>query len=545
MHARTRIVVSALVAVIASLSLAISAQAMTIEQTQQAVSGIAGSKWFTGQSGQTYGTNCANAILGSAYPEVMEMGYSMYGGKNGVVRVNDQYWAVLHMAVTGNPCPNGSDIIATDLALPPGTSIDGSRPIRCFSTHRNSSDFYESTNEGWDMRPIGINAYGRTCPNSLTPSATGYGVGLSYRGLASGQQFMMYVPVVSSQTLVGAGNSNHQFVWLISPSLAYDYFGTSTWANVFAAGPSGPMLYFSREPSVVPFWNNSAPAGQQNMAELFVNLFSNFQPGTLCYQLYEGTAASGTPVLDCAGFNGAVANTSDSWYAEGLGPNGGATPFYFDPPDFGKKFTIQWSFTPSSGPVVKSAPITFTALSGPDEDQDGIPNDGTDQCPTQHGNPPNGCPPPLSTADADGDGVLADRDKCPGLAAIGSGDGCPTLTAKIGKLPQFKRSKLAKGVKFPVSCSLDTPVSASLTVSKSVAKKLKLKLKKGAKTATIATAKGQCKASGGAKLKLKLTAKAKKPVTRAKKSFKAGLTVSFTPSGGVAPATSAKSVKLR
>jgi hypothetical protein len=547
MNASRTVLRSLLAGVLAALVIVPASQAMTLEQTQQSVSGITGSKWFIGDSGQTYGTNCANAILGTSYPEVMEMAYSSYGGVAGVVRTGNKYWAAMHMAVTGNPCPKGSDIIFTDLALPPDTSIDGSRPIRCFSTQRNSSDFYESTNEGWDMRPIGINAYGRTCPNALTPSATGHGVGLSYRGLASGQQFIMYVPVVSSQTLVGMGNKEHRFVWLIKPTLAYDYFGTQTWANVFPPGPAGPFIYFSRDPSVVPYWDKSAPVtpkNEQNRAELFANLYSNSQPGNLCYQLYAGTTATGSPILDCDGFTSAIPNTSDSFYVKGPGPNGGAVPFYFDPPDYGQNFTIQWTFTPSSGPAVKSQPITFKALSGPDEDGDGVANDGTDQCPTQKGEPPNGCPPPLNSADPDGDGLIGANDKCPNLAMIGSADGCPTLAATLGKLPAFKRAKLAKGVAFPVNCSLDTPVSAALTVSAAVAKKLKIKFKAGKKTVTIATARGSCSAKSGGKPKLKLASAARRPVTKSRSAIKANLTVTFTPGGGVTPVTAAKAVKL-
>lgn len=527
---------------------AASAGAMTFDQTAQQVTGISNSKWTVGDSGQTYGTNCSTAILGSAYPEVMEMAYSQYGGTAGSVRVGDQYWAMIHLAVTGNPCPKGSDIISIDLAMPPGTSFDATRPIRCFSTPMHSTDYYESTNEGWDMRPIGINAYGRTCPNGLTPSATGHGVGLDYRGLASGQNFLMYVPVKSTQALVGMGNSDHRFVWLVNPSLAYNYFGTQTWANVFPGTATSPYIYFTREPSVVPYWSSTQPAGQQNLVEMFANVFTDFQPGTFCYNLYEGSTATGSPVLSCANFNGSVDGTSDIWFAKGTGtPNGGAVSFYMDPPDYGKIFTLQWYFDPSGpGPTIYSTPISFKALSGPDDDADGIANDGTDQCPSDKGEAPNGCPKSIAAAaDPDGDGLAGAKDKCPALTMIGSADGCPTLTAGFGKLPKLKRSKLVKGVSFPVTCSLDSPTKADLVVKSSVAKKLKLKVKKGAKTVSIGSAKGTCRASGGAKLKLKLSSKAKKAVTKSKKSIKATINLTFTPGGGVTPASTSKSVTLK
>lgn len=530
-------------AVLFALSGTTFASAMTFDQTAQQVTGISNSKWTTGDSGQTYGTNCSTAILGSSYPEVMEMAYSQYGGRAGSIRVGDQYWAMIHLAVTGNPCPKGSDIISIDLAMPPGTSFDSSRAIRCFSTGiHDGSNFYESTNENWDMRPIGINAYGRTCPSGLTPSSTGYGVGLDYRGLATGQNFLMYVPVKSTQQLVGSGNSDHRFVWLVNPSLAYNYFGTQTWANVFPAGPSSPYIYFARTPSVVPFWDASAASGHKNNIELFANLFSNSQAGTFCFKLYAGSTATGSPVLTCSN---TVDSSSDTWYAYGDGPNGGAT-VWLDDSAAGQTFTIQWFFTPSGGgSTVLGTPITFKAVSGADDDGDGIANDGTDQCPADKGDPPNGCPKSLAaSADPDGDGVIGANDKCPLIAMIGAGDGCPTLSAKIGKLPSFKRSKLAKGVAFPVTCSRDTPVTASFTVSKAVAKKLKVKVKKGKKTATIASAKATCKSKGGAKLKLKSASATKKAIAKSKKSISGSLVVTFSPKGGVAPVTIAKKTKI-
>jgi hypothetical protein len=535
-----------LLSVVLALTAAGVAGAMTFDQAAQQVTGISGSTWASGTNGQTYGTNCSTAILGSSYPEVMEMAYGSYGGKAGTVRVGDSYWARIHLAVTGNPCPKGSDIISIDLAMPPGTSYDGTRPIRCFSTPRNSNDYYESTNENWDMRPIGINAYGKTCASGPTPSSTGYGVGFDFRGLASGQNFVMYVPVKSTQPLVGMGNNDHRFVWLVNPSLAYDYFGAENWANILPAGPSSPYIYFTREPAVVPFWAADAPAGQENRIELFANLYSNSQPGTFCYKIYNGPTTAGTVAVNCLNFGSTITNTSDSWFVYGPGPNGGAVPFYWDPPEYGKTYTIQWYFTPSSGPTVYSTPITFKSLSGPDDDGDGVANDGTDQCPNQSGPAPSGCPASVAaSADPDGDGVIGAADKCLSVWMLGVADGCPTLTANTGKLPTLRRKNLAKGVKIPVTCSLNSPVSATLTVSKSVAKKLKLKVKKGAKTVTIGSAKGTCRTPGGTKLNLKLSKSAKKPVTKSKKTISASLTVTFKPTGGVKSVTTKKSVKLK
>lgn len=540
---------AALITLIALIAIAAPASASAAPEDVVAGSG---KKWFSGSFGSVSGTNCS--ILGGSYSETMVNAYSGYGGapSGGVVKVGDKFWATITIGVPGNLCPHGSDIIVTDLGLPPGVSYDATRQIRCFSTPRHSQAWYESTNENWDMRPIGINAYGRTCPTGPTAPWQG-GIGFDARGLANGQMFQMFVPVVASQVLVGMGNNAHKFTWIVSPLGSYGSFQTTAWANVFSSsGPTSPYLYFAREPSVVPFWDSSAPATQENRVELFANLFSNFLPGTLCWDLYKGASTSSPLDLNCEALGGswgsAVANTSDSWYLTGNGPNGGAVPFYFSyPTDYGQTFTIRYRFTYNGGAsTIYSEPLTFKALAGPDEDGDGVPNDGTDQCPTQASTNAGGCPTSLASVDPDGDGLVGSKDKCPSLMMIGAADGCPTLTAKPGKLPTFKRGKLAKGVNFPVTCSLDTPASASFTVSNSVAKKLKLKVKKGAKSATIATAKGSCKAQGGGKLKLKLTSAAKKKVGKYKKSISGSLTVSFTPAGGVAPVSSSvKSVKLR
>ncbi len=540
-----------LLALLAALTLFAVLPAMASAAPEDTVAG-AGKKWFSGSFGSVSGTNCS--IIGGSYSETMVNGFSSYGGApgGGVVRIGDKYWASITVGIPGNQCPNGSDIVVTDLVLPPGTSYDPSRGIRCFSTHRFSDAWYESTNENWDMRPIGINAYGRTCPTGPTSAFSGSGIGFDGRGLANGQKFQMFVPVVSTQNLVGIGNSQHKFIWVVTPLASYGNFQTSSWANVFAAGSSTPFIYFARDPSVVPFWNKAASAGQENQVEYFANLFSNFQPGAFCWDLYNGSSASGSPALSCDTpgmvFNSAVTAASDSWYLTGNGPNGGAVSWFVQPAFYGQNYTLRFRFTPSSGPgagsPIYSTPQTFKTLSGPDEDGDGVPNDGTDQCPTQASTSANGCPTSLLLADPDGDGVAGSKDKCPSLAKIGALDGCPTLAATFGKLPKFKRSKLGKGVSFPVTCSLDTPVTADLIVKASVAKKLKLKVKKGAKTVSIGSASATCKAAGGAKLKLKLTKKAKKPVAKSKKSIKATLNLTFTPGGGVVPVSASKPVKL-
>lgn len=539
----SRILLAALAAVALLAALPVSASAAP----EDSVAG-AGKKWFSGSLMQISGTNCS--ILGGSYSETMVSAIASYGGaqSGGVVRIGDEYWASVMISIPGNPCGTGSTIVTTDLSFPKGTGYDASRQIRCFGIGRNASNWSELTGGSWDLRPIGINATGPYCPTSVTPSATGSGVGFGYRALASGQLYQLFVPVKSTQALVGAGGSPvDELRWTISATGTYNNGQTYVWTNVFNAGPSSPYIYFARDPSVVPFWNKSAAAGQENQVELFVNLFSNFQPGNLCFYLYNGTSTAGSPALDCTAtsFISTIANTSDSWYVAGPGPNGGIAPFYFDyPVDYGKPFTIQWRFTPSSGPVVYSTPQTFTALSGPDEDGDGVANDGKDQCPTVKGNLPNGCQPSLANVDPDGDGKIGADDACPAVASVGTTNGCPDFKVGVGKLPKLKRKSLVKGTKIKVTCSIDSKVKADLVVSKTVAKKLKLKAKKGAKTVSIGSATGSCKATGGGSLKLKLSKKAKKAVLKPKKAVSATINLTFS-SGGVPNATAAAKAKLR
>lgn len=61
-----------------------------------------------------------------------------------------------------------------------------------------------------------------------------------------------------------------------------------------------------------------------------------------------------------------------------------------------------------------------------DFDGDGIPN-SIDQCPTEKGDSPNGCP----SNDRDRDGVANDIDECPDLAGDMSNHGCPPIDLKV------------------------------------------------------------------------------------------------------------------
>ena len=118
------------------------------------------------------------------------------------------------------------------------------------------------------------------------------------------------------------------------------------------------------------------------------------------------------------------------------------------------------------------------------------------------------------------------------------------VAGSMRRPPKLKRKSLVKGTKIKVTCSIDSKVKADLVVSKTVAKKLKLKAKKGAKTVSIGSATGSCKAAGGGSLKLKLSKKAKKAVLKPKKAVSATINLTFS-SGGVPNATATAKAKLR
>lgn len=520
---------------------------------EDAVAG-ANKKWFSGDLMMISGTNCS--ILGGSYSETMVSAISSYGGDPGgtVVRVGNDYWAAVMISVPGNPCGTGSTLVTTDLSLPPGTSYDSARPIRCFGTPRNSNAWQELTGGSWDLRPIGINAFGPYCPTGATSSSTGNGIGFGYRALASGQIYQLFVPVKSSQTLVGMGNSAHKMTWSITATGTYNSGQTSAWTHVFSAGNGSPSNYFARQPSAVPFWDNAGAAGTENRVELFANLYSAFNSGTFCWDLFKGPSSASPLILSCnspgVSFGSAVDSSSDTWQILGPGPNGGAVPFAFDPPpsdEYGHAFTIRWRFTYSGG-TIYSTDVPFTALSGPDQDSDGVPNNGADQCPTVTGNLPNGCQPDIAQFDPDGDGIIGGADQCPTTAAPSTGNGCPgagtSTGGQFGKLPKLLKKSLVKGVKVPVNCSVASVADGQLTVTAKVAKKLKLKVKRKAKTVTIGSGKVNCVPGKGSKLTLKLTKSAKKAVLKQKKAITATLTVTFSSPGAIT-STAKKSVKLK
>jgi hypothetical protein len=350
------------------------------------------------------------------------------------------------------------------------------------------------------------------------------------------------------------------------------------WANVLdSALGSNPFVYFAQEPAAIPFWKEDAPNDPTNpvqpmttksRVEWLANLYSAGKTGNFCWQLYKAASATGSPVIDSCppgswpGWNPTITNAGDLWQVFGTGdakgPNGGYSPLYYDDDPPGTVFTVRWKFIPSTGsPVFKDA--TFTTLSGPDQDGDGIANNGTDQCPGVKGTLANGCLPAVQD-DPDKDGIYGAADLCPAQDGQGAFNGClggiipeipkppitktlvATLLTKSGTA--FKRAILAKGAPVKFECTVDSAASGALSITKKVATKLRIKTKKSQKSVTIASGKGPCKAVGGGSLKLKLARATAKKVKKAKKPFPASLAVKLTAPGQI-PVTVKRPVKVR
>ena len=352
------------------------------------------------------------------------------------------------------------------------------------------------------------------------------------------------------------------------------------WANVLPGGGASPFIFFTREPTVLPYWDPDAadlppltpggpPRPTHSRAEWFANLYSAFQPGFFCWELYRGPSATGSPEHTCTSgaagpWNGNVTNISDSWFVEGGGPNDGYVPFSYDDDPPGTTFTVRWTFDPSgAGPTVfKDA--TFRTLNGADPDLDGV-GANEDSCPDVKGNLANGCVPGV-LEDPDQDGVYGAADLCPNTAGEGALNGCPggiipnpppppppppppvpktlvaTLLTKQGAV--FRRASLARGAPVKFECTLDSAANGTLSISKKVATALGIRTKRNQKTVGIAAGKGPCKAVGGGSLKLKLLRAYAGKVKNAKKPFPASLAVRLTAPGQI-PVTAKRGVKVR
>jgi hypothetical protein len=564
-------------AVLAALvALPVASASAALDPPQAAVGGP-NSKWISGDLLSQTGLNCSTAILGEPYTEVMVSGIASYGGLNGIPRVGDPYWTAFLVSIPGNPCGSGSANVVTTVILPPSTQVDSSRQIRCFGLGRTAgAQWGELTGGSWSF----LGSSGPYCPSqpSISPYHQG-GLQIGFRPLASGQLFWLFVPVKSSGPLIGAGGPSpgHGFTWLTDATGVYANPGRSfVWANVLdGALGANPFVYFAQEPAAIPFWKEDAPNDPSNgnittksRVEWLANLYSAGKTGEFCWQLFKSATATGSPVINSCqptpfpGWNGLIDTSGDLWQVFGSGdakgPNGGYSPLYYDDDPPGTTFTVRWLFDPAVGTTVFKD-TTFTTLTGPDQDGDGVPNTGVDACPAVKGTLPNGCLPAVQ-ADPDKDGVYGAADLCPAQDGQGAQNGCPggiipeiikppenktlvaTLLTKSGTA--FKRSALAKGAPVKFECTVDSAASGTLSITKKVATKLKIKTKKKQKTVGIASGKGQCKAVGGGTLKLKLVRAYAKKVKKAKKSFPASLAVKLTAAGQM-PVTVKRPVKVR
>jgi hypothetical protein len=531
-----------------------------------------GGKWISGDLLQQTGLNCSTAIIGEPYTEVMVSGNASYGGLPSVPKVGQPYWTAFLVAIPGNPCGSGSSSVVTTLILPPSTEVDGSRQVKCYGLPRNhdqNTQWIDLTSQSWSF--LGQSGPYCAAQPTVSPYHSG-GLQFGFRPLANGQFFWIFVPVKSSAPLIGAAGPSpgHGFTWLTDATGVYANPGRSfVWANVVDGGlGDSPFVYFARDPTNIPYWKDDAPndPGNGNITtksrvEWFANLYSAGKNGNFCWQLFKGQPDA-TPDIDaCAGYpgwNGAVdSSLGDLWQIFGdgdaKGPNGGYSPLYYDDDPPSTTFTLRWKFIPTTGPAVFKD-STFTTLAGPDQDGDGVANNGTDQCPAVKGTLPNGCLPAVQ-ADPDKDGVYGDADKCPNTDGQGSLNGCPggiipdppkqpevltgILTVKSGAT--LKKKALAKGLAVKYSCTVDSAAKGALTITKKTATKLKIKTRK--KSVTIASGKGQCSKASGGSLKLKLARAYATKVKRAKKKFPATLSVKLT-AAGQTPVTMKRPVKV-
>ena len=498
---------------------------------QDAVGG-AGSKWFSGDGYAMWGENCS--VIGSSYSEVMVQSVAEYGGTNGVPKVGDGYWVEILLSIPGNPCGPGSSSVATDLQLPTGTEPDPSRQIRCFGRPRNS-DFGELTGGSWSF----LGYSGQWCPAHPTPTASyTHAWSVGFRPLANGTMFDMFVPVKSTQELHGAGDSPvERFTWYMHATGTYEQTApTSVFANVFSSGP--PQIYFARQPAAVPGYNASygnCPSTTipcHGTVELWANLYTAGKDGTLCWELYD-PPSSNTPAQTCSldsasGFPLAISGANESYAFSGNGPNGG----YMPPLQLsdGDPFRIRWTFTYDGGLHETFNDVTWTALPGPDDDGDGVPN-ASDQCKTVKGQPPSGCPPSVKP-DPDKDGVYGGDDKCPSIPGKGQLNGCPPLKGAIKLSPlKVKLGKLLAGVKIPVTCNLNSHVAMSLKITRATAGGLGIHLASGKQSVIVAAGGGPCTRSDGGKPVLKAKSTYAPKLRKANKSFQGTLITKFTRSG--------------
>ena len=571
---------AAVASVLLVLLLAVAAPTADAVVPQTAVAGAA-SKWYSGSLIQQPGQNCD--IVGESRTEIMVGGIGSYGGTNGVVKVGDKYWASLLISVPGNPCGTGSTGVVTELVLPRSTTIDPTRPIRCFYLPRNSTNtnqFVEVTGQTWSA----FGSTGDICPAAPRPGVYHQGAqNIGYRPIPSGAMLELFVPLTTSAPLAGSGGPD-EINWLTDATGVYANPGRSgIWANVFAASGAAsttPFVYFAREPSAEPFWKADAPAGLKNRAEFWANIFVAGQSGQLRFGIVQRDASS-TPVgsdsTPGTGWNPTLSNPGGENLFQvtatgaALGPKGGYVPFAYDAAEAGRPMRITWRFTPNGGPHANQ-PFTgfqdFTTLAGPDTDGDGVA-DATDACPAVKGTTANGCLP-VAPPDPDGDGIFGADDRCPGQPAPGVPGGCPPTAAAVPPvvvapppappvpLPQpvvpiikrlspplvatlalrggtrLRAAALRKGVKVRVSCSAPSRARLALTAGGATARRLGLRPVKG--SAVVAAAVGACRPGAGVTLTLRPSRRTLTRIGRLPRPAPATLTASLSAEGATAGA---------
>lgn len=547
---------------------------------ETAVAG-SGSKWFNGSLVQQAGENCS--VVGSPYSEIMVSGIGTYGGTSGVVKVGQQYWTSVLLAVPGNPCGPGSSGIVTDLVLPRSTSIDASRPIRCFYLPRDATStdqFVEVTGQSWQA----FGGSGKICPatNEVTPSPYTSGAwNIGYRPVPSGAQLQVFVPVTSSTTLQGQGGPD-KFSWVTHATGVYANPGLSeVWANVFSSGGDTPFVYFARTPSAVPFWKADAPSSpdQRNRVEFFANFYVAGRAGQITFVIRrtDTNAVVATSTTPGSGWDPNVPAGQDllqvTATGSARGPNGGYVPFAYDAPgEWDVPMTITWTFTPSTGPAV-SGTQAFRTLPGPDSDGDGVA-DARDVCASQKGTQADGCLP-SAPPDPDRDGVYGAQDKCPDAAAPGVVDGCPAPTGGgqppttppatspppsstpsgtagppvqaalsgalrgLSRTTRLRGAALRRGVRVALTCSRDAAVVLVLDVDAKAGRALGLK----GRRPVVARATGRCTAGRTATLVLKAPARVAARIGRLRRPAGAGVRATLTAPGATA-ATARAAVRI-
>ncbi len=416
----------------------------------------ANTKWFSGNLLSMWGLNCSTAILGSAYNEIMIQGYATYGGapSGGAPRVNETYYAVINLSEPGFPCGTGISIPELRLRLPANTqlAIDAQHPIRCFVTPRFQSVYDETTNAGnWRIDAVkdanGNPLTGPWCrPNPIQLDQFTYSIGTP--AMANGTMHKVYVPIRSTSTL-----SNQALQWEVRDPVTMEGMQLSearVWVFPTNLNQASPNFFFP-DKAVSAYWDTKAAAGQQSKVELFMNLYTGGQAGSLCYQLRFKSDQS--IAGDCSvdpGFNGTVQAGQSvvqllvPQNSPLRGPNGGYAPFYFNQPYWDTEFQLQWTFRGQSNQVLATSQwFDVRTLAGPDGDGDGV-IDSQDKCATTPGTKADaGCPPSLP-ADTDGDGVVGVQDKCPSTPGNGSLDGCPASAAPPAPAPVITTIKTVK-----------------------------------------------------------------------------------------------------